>query len=485
MEQPGEVEGASPIRGEIRFVDAGALQPMRGAAQAAGVIYAEFVVIEASVRGQLGEFVEAAVEGALAAAGVAPSSGGATSDWGVVISDQVSRAIGAGFRGVVVAMGSLERLADVAGVLDPDDCRALRAWALASRQLPVVVALDRRSQALAGYGAPVALQDLLGVSPAPPRRTTPPVEVAVASEGKQTEVRASDERPAGEARAAEPPAIDSREWAAYAAELHAARGPKPLPVVERMFVSRYVALAEAEMLGVADAFGRQVRAEWAVSFSRSYGEAFKALGVTGKRPTMVLDLPQLAGRVARLHGARGVELFLVDGMRFDLGARVQQRLRRGLGGRAACAEQMLLWSALPTTTTTQLDLLAHGPEGLSRPMVEEHEEAMSVVRGRSVTTPRRVKVGQRDVLKLDLVEARLRENGPPVAERLDGLSEEIAAAVLRHAETLPDRTLLVVFGDHGFVIDSTAGGSGPARQGGASPEEVLVPAFAWLLGGVQ
>ena len=48
-----------------------------------------------------------------------------------------------------------------------------------------------------------------------------------------------------------------------------------------------------------------------------------------------------------------------------------------------------------------------------------------------------------------------------------------------------ERTLLVVFGDHGFVVDNTASSSGPARQGGASPEEVLVPGFAWLLGGVH
>ncbi|MFX5389412.1 hypothetical protein ABTD11_19550, partial [Acinetobacter baumannii] len=75
---------------------------------------------------------------------------------------------------------------------------------------------------------------------------------------------------------------------------------------------------------------------------------------------MVFDLPQAASRIARLHGARSVELLLVDAMRFDLGLRVHERLRTLLEGRAACAERLLLWSALPSTTPTQLDLIGHG-----------------------------------------------------------------------------------------------------------------------------
>jgi hypothetical protein len=43
----------------------------------------------------------------------------------------------------------------------------------------------------------------------------------------------------------------------------------------------------------------------------------------------------------------------------------------------------------------------------------------------------------------------------------------------------------MVFGDHGFLLDSLEGGTTAARSGGASPEEVLVPAFAWLIGNVH
>ena len=46
---------------------------------------------------------------------------------------------------------------------------------------------------------------------------------------------------------------------------------------------------------------------------------------------------------------------------------------------------------------------------------------------------------------------------------------------------------MFLFGDHGFRLPSSADGraTGPATQGGVSPEEVLVPAQAWLVGGVH
>jgi hypothetical protein len=50
---------------------------------------------------------------------------------------------------------------------------------------------------------------------------------------------------------------------------------------------------------------------------------------------------------------------------------------------------------------------------------------------------------------------------------------------------LPPKTLVFVFGDHGFVLDPLDGGTTRGRSGGASPEEVLVPAFAWLVGSVH
>jgi hypothetical protein len=98
---------------------------------------------------------------------------------------------------------------------------------------------------------------------------------------------------------------------------------------------------------------------------------------------------------------------------------------------------------------------------------------------------RRIKVGARDLLKLDLVESRIRESGAALDERLDAVAEEVAATLAAHARSLPPRTLMFVFGDHGFRMDSTGDGTLPGTSGGASPEEVLVPAFAWLVGDVH
>jgi hypothetical protein len=44
---------------------------------------------------------------------------------------------------------------------------------------------------------------------------------------------------------------------------------------------------------------------------------------------------------------------------------------------------------------------------------------------------------------------------------------------------------MLVFGDHGFRMECSDAGTLAGTSGGASPEEVLVPAFAWLVGDVH
>ena len=104
------------------------------------------------------------------------------------------------------------------------------------------------------------------------------------------------------------------------------------------------------------------------------------------------------------------------------------------------------------------------------------------------TTLRRIKAGHRELLKLDVVESRVSEPADgSETTRLDDLADETARALGSYMKRLPARTLVMVFGDHGFVLDARGehGGTTRARHGGASPEEVLVPAYAWLVGGVH
>lgn len=270
-------------------------------------------------------------------------------------------------------------------------------------------------------------------------------------------------------------------WRHHAMELDAAKGPKPLSVVHDLFSTHYVPLLGAMARGELDGAVRGVLEEWRQSFAQSYLNAFASMRVTGKRPTMVLDAPEMAARLGRSSGAKSVKLVLVDAMGWDLGKRVTARMQAALGARASLLEQQVLWSALPTTTPTQTFFLARGPNGLRDQDPPASDPDVS--RGRNVSSLRRERIGSRDVMKLDLVEARLRSPGDGYDERLEAIAEETAQVVGRYAETLPPRTLLYVFGDHGFVLPPGGSGflTGPASQGGASPEEVLVGGFAWMI----
>jgi hypothetical protein len=345
--------------------------------------------------------------------------------------------------------------------------------------------------------SPLAIGDIAEAivrSLAEPESSPPPAVVAPAPSAPELapQAVATESAPAERAVPATVPSIvvpplypnAAHEWRGWLCDLQAARGPRPLAVIERMFVTSYVPLRNAAMHGLGEDDAARALESWSTSFAQSYQEAFEALRVRGKRPSMVLDVPDLALRIGRLHGARSVQLLLVDGMRFDLGLRVEQRVRALVGQQAALTERLLLWSALPSTTEAQLELIGRGPEGLKEP-ASEPESEVPVARGRSAATLRRVKAGHRELLKLDLVEARLSEPGPSEAERLDHLADETAAAISDHLVKQMPRTLVMAFGDHGFLLDRLDNGTTKARSGGATPEEVLVPAFAWLVGGVH
>lgn len=274
-------------------------------------------------------------------------------------------------------------------------------------------------------------------------------------------------------------------WRQFAMELDGARGPKPPSMIEKLFVQRYVPLLGAIAREETDGAVENVVQEWRSSFAESYEASFGSMRVTTKRPPMVMDAPEVALRVARLASARSVKLVLVDSMSFDLAERVAARVGVALDKRAVLVDRSVLWSALPATTPTQMHLLARGVEGLKDipPPVSEPE----VQRGRTIASVRRERLGAREVLKLDLVEARLRSGGPSYDERLDAIAIEVADALVRVFETFPARTLAYVFGDHGFRLSPGSNGwaTGPSTQGGATPEEVLVAGHAWLLDAVQ
>jgi hypothetical protein len=274
--------------------------------------------------------------------------------------------------------------------------------------------------------------------------------------------------------------VDREEaWRAWTLQLTAARGPQPLASLEKLFAESYMPLANAIAAGLDDPRARHAHDEFAAAFAKGYTEAFSMFAATTKRPRLVLDAHELAGRIGRLHGARSTRLLLVDGMRWDLSRVVEERLVAKLGARASLTDELLLWSALPTTTMRQLETIARGVEALRAPSPLEGEPEPP--RGRTAEYVRRMRVGPRELSKLDLVESRVQAARGQVLRELPEIADAAAEAIARHIETLAARTLLFVFGDHGFTLDR----SGVARQGGASPEEVLVGAFALLVGDVH
>ncbi len=443
-----------------------------------------------SARGRLSDVIDEAMERELAARG-APSPGvGSNLDADASLSDQLFRARQVGVKRVCLALGPMRAASSPSGAILAEDTATLLFWARATRERPVELVLDTTDEQTPGFVTPVTLKEALGLAPLPLPSgpaivsTVPPVVDSPVVDTHAIDTHAIDTQP-------EAPKVhsamdrhsagtgaghDDGPWRSWTLALTAARGPQPLAAFERIFAESYLPLCRAVDQGLTDPRALHARDEFRTNFTRMYTEACPTFAATGKRPKMVFDAPVVAARLAKLHGARTVQLFLVSSMRFDVAALLREELSTRLAGTARLADEAILWSALPTTTNRQLDCLARGPDALRSTATSERE--VEAVRGRTAETIRRVKTGSRDVYKLDACEARIREAASGALEAVPATAAKLADIVARHAGSLAPRTLLFVFGDHGFTIDA----SGIARSGGASPEEVLVPAFALLVG---
>ncbi len=463
---------APPLEGALLFVAAEDRGNACKSLRERGAIVARLDAIAVTSRGRLAELVETAISRELAA-----RNNGHCSTHSLEAHLACAHEVGA--RGIAVALGSLRALIDQDGALDAADSRTARQLARATLEMPLIVLLDAADASLAAYAPPVPLASIVTPAQAPP--------VVLVKQEQEPRPEPQPERaPAAttEPETLPPPpvALPAPEvWRPWVIALTAARGPQPLAAFERLFVHSYMPLARAIEDGLDDARALAAYEEFRKNFGRAYAEACPTFALTGKRPRMVFDAPDLASKIARLHGARATQLLLVDGMRFDLGLRVRDKLSFLLGARASLAEELLLWSALPTSTGRQMELLARGLEAMRAPATPERdaERDAEPIRGRTAETIRRVKIGHRDVFKLDLIQAHLSD--PVESCALADLADKVADATTRHAHTLQSRTLLVVFGDHGFA----RGRDGAVSQGGASPEEVLVPAFAFVVGAVH
>lgn len=268
-------------------------------------------------------------------------------------------------------------------------------------------------------------------------------------------------------------------WRTWAIALAAARGPQPLSNFERLFAESYVPLANAIASGVDDTRAVRSYEEFRRTFERSYTDASATFALTNRRPKLVMDAFELAAKQARLHNARSAQVVIVDSLRFDLGCAMREHLTVQATGLATLTAESLLWSVLPTTTIRQLETIARGMDAIRAPAaIEEPAESL---RGRTAEMIRRIRVGSRELFKLDVVPAMLDAQGREHVPSFEEIAETVGDLLLRHIKQQAPRTLVYVVGDHGFTLDRR----GQIRTGGASPEEVLVPAQAWLVGDVH
>lgn len=517
------------LEGELAFVDAAERDARAEELATDGALVVRWEP-SAAARGRVEAAVDAAIEDALAEEGeVAPGIGGSEgTPADERLSDQLFRVRRAGRSGLALVLGTLEPAATPMGALESVDSAIVRFYAKATRERPVVLLLDSRDRDLGAYADPIPLE-LAVAAPrpaaapaareetapapaeaapavdeareeeevvaatlaiaeacpapfaAPPLEIAPPPEAIRVAEGEIDDEAPTPEEPAVAVEA--PPPAKPVDVRPFVHALSALKGPQSLATLESAFASAYVPLLEALGRGEHDPRAERAMAEFKTSFSKAYEMVYPTLYARPKRPKMVLDAPAIAQKLARLHNARTSMILVVDGMRFDLGRAVRADLETMLSGFGSLTQEEILWALLPTTTERQLDAIGRGPDALR----SEGESGTGVdsIRGRAAEVVRRVRVGHREIMKLDTLRARLPALGgtdtESVYDAMPNLAETTAAAITKFAKTLQSRTLLYVMGDHGFTIDH----EGQVATGGASPEEVLVPGFAFLVGALH
>ena len=527
--------GRRGLAGEVGFASPEGQVQRTTELLAAGALIVRVPPIPASMRGLLAEHIDEHIERELGACG-APSP--YLTEWSSMpedgesrIANQLFRARSMGAAGIAITLGSLASTARP--TLAPEDSATIRLLARAAASGPIVVLIDDGDAVLGAFGPPAPLASLLRVTltpPAPPPLPLPSEAIMAAAEApivikvpvvhapspppppvvetavdtvvaEKTELQvapepapaAITEPPISAPLPVDPQAAKTRRqtagvpvagpsdfWRGWALALGAVRGPQPLATFERLFVESYVPLATAIAAGLDDPRAIRAYDEFRMTFERSYAEASTTFGVTTRRPRLVMDIHDIASRQARLHNARAAHILIVDSMRYDLGALVRDSIASRPDVTASLTAETLLFSTLPTTTFRQLETIARGVDALRDPA---EPESVDSLRGRPAEVVRRMRIGSREIYKLDVIASMLEtpEVPTPVTAHFDVIAERVADAIVDHARTLATRTLLFVAGDHGFVIDRR----GRVTHGGACPEEVLVPAFAYLVGALH
>lgn len=444
-------------------------------------IFVVRVDVNAGARGRLEDVVDDAIDAALAAHGGLPP--GLALERDAACSDRIFRARRLGFYGIAIVFGSLKNAASSRGTLDSDDCASLRALAEMTRDRPLWIVFDRTDRDLGAHGRPIPFSAMFAASSAPAAKKLSPAMAPVLQQPLRViEKPVVKDEPQIEApnRATIGASVATPEdvWRGWMLSLTAARGPQSLATFERLFVEAYLPLLQAITMGLEDPRAKAAMLVFRRTFEGTYPEAAARFQATSKRPAMVLDAPQIAMRLARSNGARASQMILVEAMRYDIGLKVRDALQMAMGARAMLIDDSRLHAALPTTSGRQLETIARGPEALRSPATHAEDSTLGSQAGGGL---RKIRVAGRELYRLDTIDVALQSDATHAMCNVDDLAENVAETIAHHALALRTRTLLYVIGDRGFSIDA----AGRAKCGGATPEEVIVPAFAFIVDAVQ
>jgi hypothetical protein len=464
----------APLAGAIAFAPPPA--PVEG-------LLAVAVDLAARDRRSVADRVTFAVESTLAVHG-GEEDADEESDPKTLLVSQLTRTLALGFRGLGLVFSGLSSVCDE-GLLGKRDAATLQLLCAATKRLPLQLFLGADATEVEVPVETLPLRALLGEpEPATTERqqvlateTPAPASAAVRRPATKQTVELTAKNEAPPVPPYQPTVASITDVRGWASALTQARGPQALATLEQLCLTNYLPLRRALLEGHEDERLEALVTEFGDAFGRVYGDAFPTFAHRTNRPKMTFDLFNAATARGREHDARTTVFTLVDSLRVDLGRDVGTHFRALLGGRAKLIAEQICWSTLPATTAHQLRVLAR-PELAFLPDGEpELGEALAF--GKAAEIPHRLRVGSRDIFKLDLIEARLATTAN--GEKLHRTAHDVARILATHASdaatTKGHRVLYVVFGDHGFGIDK----HGNVRRGGTSPEEILVPAQFWTI----
>ncbi len=466
-------------------------------------------------RGAFEAFVIQAIESELDRRGAAPPGWRRQDVIEAKLSDQLYRTRLLGSGGLALRFSELDGIADADGQLGMEDSSTLRKLLVVAEREPLQLYLPAPAAALRVVGAPERLSDWLTngsragrvacieyepnstaaespdttpepvsnrvelspplledfVTPADDSGTTSSAPCSAALADAVSPLEQADHNPPS------PTAEQLQRCAAWSAQLQNMSGPKVHSSVERAFVTAYLPLSREVAAGRAPEAAQLAAQAWAEGFAQSYASAFKHLGSRTTRPRMVKDVVEIAVRWLGQHHARQCQLLLVDGMRFDLAQRLNEEIERRVPGNAVCRDQALLWAALPSNAEAQ----GIGESGSGRVTRSLRSKPGTASPGTGTPGVENVRLGTRELFRLDQIAGDLTQPGEAESLRLQRLANTLADSIVPWMLEQPPETLVVVFGDHGFYWQATPQGTSSAQCGGALPEQVLVSASAWLM----